>query len=390
MNIVVHDYGGYPFIYDLSLGLSEQNHNVIHIFSSASGSPNGVFPSNQNLRIIDLGELNKKVNKSNFFKRFIQEYQYGRKLVKTLGHFSSDIVLSANTPLLAQIQLAFFCKRKNIRFLFWLQDLLSIAAKNVIKEKIPILGNIIGALFFQIERKALLLSNHCIIISEEFKEFVLKCGVDNNNITVIHNWSQIDSISITPKRNSFAEEYNIQKTFNLVYTGTLGMKQNPDILLKIAKSYKHDNNFKLIVIANGIGNTYLKKYCKDNNLDNIICLPLQPYEKLSEILGCADLLIATLTSASSEYCVPSKILTYFCSGKCTLLIMPQSNPAAKLVSSNNLGFVVSPDDFDSIKSQIDYCLENPQVLFDKGQNARKYAEDNFNKRTIVKLFLEVI
>jgi colanic acid biosynthesis glycosyl transferase WcaI len=182
MRIILHDYGGYPFIFQLSRALSEVGHNVIHIYSSASGSPNGVFIETKNLKVIDLGLDQKKVDKASFFRRFQQERHYGRLIEKKIAELKPEIVISANTPLEAQKRIAIICKREGIPFVHWLQDILSIAAKNVISKRSSLIGQAVGLYFKYIEKGCLNQADHVIAISRDFMEVIRGWGIPASKI----------------------------------------------------------------------------------------------------------------------------------------------------------------------------------------------------------------
>lgn len=378
MVVVLHDYGGYPFIFDISNQMSQKGIKVYHIYSSSSGSPNGSFLQNNNLEIIDLSLNLPNVKKKSFIKRFIQEYKYGKIASKKINQLKPDVVLSSNTPLLAQIQIIKSCKNNKIYVIHWLQDLLSLAAEKVVKKKNKSLGKLVGYFFYRLERKCLLLSDEVISISKSFNTIIEAWGIEKNKIVYFENWAQINEIPLIPRENFFSEKYHLQNSFNIIYTGSLGMKQNPEILLDLAKYYHKKKSFvKIIVVASGDGLDYLKKKNDNLNLNNLICLPLQPYIDLPKVLASSDLLIATLNEDAGDYCVPSKVLTYYCAGKASLLIMPTHNQAAKFTLDNDFGIVFSPNDNKLLFEKLDFYINNPVLLDEKGRKARKFALENF-------------
>lgn len=390
MRVVVHDYGGYPFIFDISQQLSLKGLEVYHIYSSGSGSPHGHFTDTTNLKVVDMGANLPKVEKSSFFKRFLQEWSYGKVISKKIIELKPDVVFSADTPLLAQIQLINTCNKNKIYIFHWLQDLLSIAAQKVVSKKNKFLGIVVGYFFFQIEKKCLSNANSVISISNGFSSIIKEWGIDEKKIVLVENWAQINEIPLVSKNNWFSEKYELQQSFNIIYTGTLGMKQNPSVLIEISKNYKNNPNIKIIIIATGDGLNFLKKVKEEQNLTNLICLPLQPYKSLPQVLGSADLLIATLNEDAGDYCVPSKVLTYYCSGKASLLILPINNQAAKLTLEQDLGFVVAPNDYKDLFEKIDFCFQNKDILEEKGKKARLYANKNFKPEIIGNKFISLL
>lgn len=387
MHILLHDYGGYPFIYDLSKALSERGYSITHIYSSASGSPQGVFSQSERLRVIDLGENLEKVNKNSFLSRFRQENSYGTLIAHKIKELQPDIVISGNTPLEAQKKIASVCRMQDIYFIHWLQDVLSIAAENVLKKKSRLLGRLVGSYFRYIEKKCLEAADHIIVISDDFYELLLKWRIDGNKMSVIENWSNVDAIPIVAKENEFSRKYGITDTFNLVYSGTLGMKQNPDALIGLARSLRAEKDVRVVVVAAGSGVAYVKEEAGRLDLKNMLILPLQPFEELPNVLGSGDLLIAMLEPDASVYCVPSKILTYYCAGKPSLLILTKSNLAARKTIEHQLGFVIEPGQPDALKSLVDYTLNNRVELRQFGKRAREYSEKHFNIEHIINRFI---
>jgi colanic acid biosynthesis glycosyl transferase WcaI len=390
MIVLVHDYGGYPFIFDLSKALAERGTEVFHIYSSGSGSPNGNFQEQPNLKVIDLGASLPKVNKKSFAARFIGENSYGTLIADKIKQLRPDLVMSGNTPLLAQKKLARACRSENIPFVFWLQDILSIAAENVLSKKSKVLGKLVGGYFKAIERACLHQADHVVAISEDFSTIIRGWGIDGTKVSVIENWSSIDGMPILAKNNEFSRQHSISNTFNFVYSGTLGMKQNPEVILEIASELRDFPHARVIVVAIGTGVDFVRQRMLELNLDNILLLPLQPFEKLPEVLASADVVLAMLESDASVYCVPSKILTYYCAGKPSLLILSKENLAARQTLSNGLGFVVEPGQLNELKRVVRELLEKPDALAAVGKKARTYAEKTFSMDRIAGQFFEIL
>ena len=135
MNIAINDYGGFPFPFDLSRELVRRGHQVRHLYTMSSGGPKSVPQSfvPKGLEIHNL-EMDA-VNKDDFVKRWYQELNYGRKVVAELGQSQPQIIISANTPLVAQHKIVNWSRKRKIPFIFWLQDLLSIAAKFILYKR---------------------------------------------------------------------------------------------------------------------------------------------------------------------------------------------------------------------------------------------------------------
>jgi len=193
------------------------------------------------------------LQKYSFIKRWFQEREYGNLLVNEIEKFLPDIVISANTPLDAQSILIKACKKNNVLFINWLQDIISIAMKSLLRKKIPIFGNMIGDYYVFVEKKLLRKSDHVVVIADDFEPFLLGWDISKRKISVIHNWAPLDELPVLPKENSWSYERELDDKFCFLYSGTLGMKHNPELILKIAFQFKENNNVKIVVVSEGLG-----------------------------------------------------------------------------------------------------------------------------------------
>lgn len=172
MRILVHDYCGHPFGVQLSRQLAKRGYQVLHIYSSSFQTPKGTLikqdldPDSFNVQGISLGG---EFHKYNLFKRQRQEIEYGRLLAEKVLAFGPDAVISANTPLDAQKALLQACKNSQIRFIFWLQDIISVAISRILRKRFLGLGALIGTYYKRLERKLLHQSNYIVAITEDFR-----------------------------------------------------------------------------------------------------------------------------------------------------------------------------------------------------------------------------
>src|SRR6478735_12214860 len=101
MRIIVHDYAGHPFEVQLSRELARRGHDVLHLYCGSTHTPRGelarnaVDPPTFDIRGVGLSQT---IPKTNFFRRFLLESEYARKLIAECESFQPEVILSANTP----------------------------------------------------------------------------------------------------------------------------------------------------------------------------------------------------------------------------------------------------------------------------------------------------
>jgi glycosyltransferase involved in cell wall biosynthesis len=393
MRILIHDYSGHPFQVQLSRALAKRNHQVLHLYCSSFQTPRGLVQKlstdcdNFSCRAI---ELSRPFEKYKFTKRFFQEIEYGNLLVKEVDKFKPDILISANNPLDPQRILLKYCNKYNIKFIFWLQDIYGHAIKKLLTRKLSILGKVIGLYYIKSETSMLQKSDRIIIISEDFKKILQKAGILEKKIELIHNWAPLENLQMQAKDNSWSREHKLHDKLCIVYTGTLGLKHNPELLAHIALSLREQSHVRIVVVSEGLGADFLQKKKDEYQLSNLIILGFQPFELIPEVMGTADILIAILDRDAGVFSVPSKVLTYHCAGRPLLLSVPQENLSARLVEEMETGIVVPPNENGRFLNEVKRLIGDGGLREKYGRNARRYAESTFDIEKITDKFEKIL
>jgi len=392
MKILIHDYSGHPFQVQLSRTLAKRNHKVLHLYCSSFQTPRGIVHKletdgdNFSCRAI---KLSRPFEKYKFAKRIFQEIEYGDLLVKEVEKFRPDILVSANNPLDPQRILLKHCKKNRIKFIFWLQDIYGYAINKLLTKKLSIIGRIIGSYYVKSEMSMLRQSDRIIIISEDFSDILTTAKIPGNKIKLIHNWAPLDELKMQDKNNIWSRKHGLHDKLCIMYTGTLGLKHNPELLINIALALRDQSHIRIVVVSEGLGADFIKNRKEAYKLDNLIVLGFQPFELMPEVMGTADVLIAILDKEAGVYSVPSKVLTYHCAGRPLLLSVPRENLAARLVKGLETGVVVPPDEPEEILGAVKRLIGDEGLRQKYGKNARKYAESTFDIEKITDKFEEI-
>ena len=394
MRIFVNEFCGHPFQMELSRQLAGMGHDVCHVYcADTTGTPKGTTqprPDDPENFVLEGLHIERQFLKHSLLTRRQADIDYGQVAASRAEGFRPDVVISANMPLDAQRILQCAARRANAKFIFWVQDVYSVAARFVLRRKAKLLEWAGGLYFEQLEKKLMQDSDAVVCIADHFAAFVCGWGIPASKITVIANWAPVDEVYPVPRYNGWAQEHGCADRFCFMYSGTLGMKHKPELLLELAKHLELRREARLVVIAAGAGADWLASRAHEVSRDVLTVLPYQPYEQLPEVLGSADVLITLLDSAAGGFAVPSKTLSYLCAGRAQLVAAPATNEAARVVERARAGLVVSPDSARGITDAADWLLVNRSLCAEYGSNARAYAEQTFSITTIAQRFLTVL
>lgn len=380
MRIVIHDYAGHPFQVDLSRELARRGHQVWHVYFAGDKGPKGSMtrtpedPAGFQVIPIDIG---RDYSKSNFISRRSNDIRYGRAVAERISDLKPDVVISGNTPLDAQGPILAATHRVGGKFVNWIQDFYSLAISRLIAGKWFGLGALIAGYYRLMDMRQLAKSDGVVLISEDFRKSLT--GFENRpeRVAVIPNWGAIDGIPVRPKANTWSRSRGLAETFVFLYSGTLGLKHNPEALVALADAFADEPTVRVVVAASGVGRDRLDEILAAAPRANLITLPLQPFDEFADMLGAADVFVAVLEDDAGEFSVPSKVLSYLCAGRPILLAAPQSNLASRMIKEVDVGLVMGSQDTEGLVAAARRLFADRDACQRMGKSGRAYAEENF-------------
>ena len=132
---------------------------------------------------------------------------------------------------------------------------------------------------------------------------------------MIPNWAPLDEIYPLDRKNDWAVEQRLDDHKTLLYSGTLGLKHNPALLVSLARQVIDAGQpVELVVVNEGPAVELLREEAARADVP-LKLLPFQPYERLSEVLATGDILVVLLEESAGAFSVPSKTLSYLCAGQ---------------------------------------------------------------------------
>jgi glycosyltransferase involved in cell wall biosynthesis len=237
-----------------------------------------------------------------------------------------------------------------------------------------------------LERRLLRASDAIVPVSESFLPVIAAWGIPAERVTAIPNWAPLDHTTASISQdNDWSRRHQLANTPVIAYTGTLGRKHNPSLLLALARELPQ---VRILVVAEGVGATWLQAQAPA--LPNLVLLPLQPAGRLNEVLATADILVALLEADASEFSEPSKVLTYLAAGRPILAAIPRTNRAARTILEARAGLVVDPADRRGFIDAARALLADHSARADAARSGRAYAERRFDIEAITDRFESVL
>lgn len=387
LRIFVHDYAGHPFQVDLSRELAARGHAVTHAYFHGDGGPKGRLdhsPSDPPGLSFEGVRLARPYDKASFVKRRFDDVAYGKSVASLVASRKPDIVISGNTPTEAQSSIVRSSIATGAGFVFWVQDFYSIAVSKLLRKKLGPIGAAIGGYYSFLERGQFASSDAIVVITDSFADVARNWVSAKDKVFTIENWGALNDIAPLHKDNEWSRRHGLVGTFNFLYSGTLALKHNPQLLVDLANKVKGRAN--VVVVSQGVGVADLERAKSEQSIDNLILLPLQPFADLPNVLATADVTVATIEPDAGMFSVPSKVQSYFCAERPVLLAAPAENLASQVVRRVGAGLVVDPNDNEGFWRGALRLIEDHGLRITAAQNGRNFASENYDIKRVTDRF----
>ncbi|WP_024878648.1 WcaI family glycosyltransferase [Methylosinus sp. LW3] len=225
--------------------------------------------------------------------------------------FRPDVVICIEPTLMSAPVALLAAKLVGARSLLHVQDLEVDAAFEVG----PLKGGTVRKLANGVERWLLDGFDKIITISNKMNEALVVKRLSPGKISVLRNWVDTTAISPAPKACSpFREELALPaNAFVVLYAGNLGPKQALEVLIAAARRLASEHDIYCVVAGAGPMRETLQRQSAD--LPNVRFLPIQPVERMNDLLALADLHVLSQSKGAADLVLPSKLGGMLASGR---------------------------------------------------------------------------
>ena len=212
-------------------------------------------------------------------------------------------------------------------------------------------------------------------------------GVDEKNIIHFPNWS--DTEFVTPETCGLAlkAEWGFKASDKVIlYAGNIGNKQGLEIVLEAAKSFEQNSEVKFVLVGTGTYVETLKQLAEQQNLSNVYFKPLQPWEKVPQMLALASIHLVVQKKGAADAVLPSKLTNILSAGGHALVTAEQHTELGKIAENHPSIFTcVEPENVNAFIEGINQLLE--QNTTTHNVVAREFAEQYLAKDKILDQFV---
>lgn len=217
-------------------------------------------------------------------------------------------------------------------------------------------------------------------ISGQMLDKLRQKGIVERKIRFFPNWVDIAHIFPLDKPSDYREELDIHiDTKVILFSGTLGGKQGLMVIPDAARKLSNRKDLVFVICGDGVMKPQL--LAASAGLANIRFLPLQPFGRLGQLLGLADIHLLPQSPDAADLVLPSKLSGMLASGRPVIAMCQQSTEIARLVTE--CGLVVAPEDGSALADAIIKLADDNELRKDLGIKARHSAKEKFEKNGVL-------
>ncbi len=253
-------------------------------------------------------------------------------------------------------------------------------------------GSLIWKIGRMVEKITYRYADKIIVISEDFKKNIMAKGVPEDKIVVIYNWVDQNKVVDVPREeNKLFEIYGLDRgKFYITYNGNIGLTQNMDMLLDVAKELQEEyEDIHFVLVGNGAYLDEVRRKVAEQQLDNVHLLPFQPYEDISHVFSLGDASLVISKPGVGANSVPSKTWSIMSASRPVLANFDE-NELKTIIENNHCGIFTKAGDKDAFKESILTLYNHRELCKEYGYNGRKFVLDNLTREVGTQKYVDVI
>lgn len=224
-------------------------------------------------------------------------------------------------------------------------------------------------------------------VTEAFMRYINENnGINLNKITFLPNGADTNFLQPRPPNKDLLSKWDIRNKKVFLYVGTHAFYHGLDVIIETASILKKNEEILFLMIGDGPERTRIIKKAEALKLKNIK-FKQSPYSEMAELYSIAHASIACLKNINVAN--QMRLSKIFPSLSCEVpVIYSGKGEAAKIISSNNCGITVEPENPAELAKAILSIAENESYKNELGKAGRNMVKKSYGWETIINKWIK--
>jgi len=176
----------------------------------------------------------------------------------------------------------------------------------------------------------------------------------------------------------------LKDKFIVIYTGTFGQLRDLGIFGRTAKYLKGYKDIIFLFVGAGEKKKGLMEYCRDNDLNNCIFIPLQPRHMMPVFMHISDVGINSIykNNKAVESSLSNKVFEYL--GNELLVVWSGKGDTSDFLEASGGGIVVEPENEKQMGEAILKLYHRPELKRKMAIDGKRYVLANFTRQKVMR------
>lgn len=296
-----------------------------------------------------------------------------------------DCIYSAVPSLDVAKVVAEYCNKNNVRFIIDIQDLWPEAFKMVFN--IPVISSLIFKPMERMADKIYAQADEIVAVSNTYCERAMRVNTKCCNSYTVFLGTELSNFD----RNAKEEvSFNLnEKKLKMAYCGTLGSSYDLTCVIDALDilNKKGIETPQFIVMGDGPRKEEFERYAVRKDVDTVFTGHLE-YSKMCAVLCKCDMVVNPITKGAAQSII-NKHADYAASGL-PILNTQECEEYRNLVEEYNMGFNCENGDIEELAEKMLLLVNDGSLRLHMGKNARKCAEERFDRANTYKGLYEYL
>ena len=377
--------------HDLARHLVAEGHEVTAIASrSIYGEKGAALPSEEvvdGIRIVRVGA--SLFGKTSIAARLFDFGMfYARAFWSALRLPRQDVVVCFTTPPFIALIGWFMHLSRRTKFVYWVMDLYPdvAVACGVMSRRSPVTW-----MLERLNRFCLRHADRVVVLGRCMRAQVLAKGVRADHVETINVWSDPVEVGSDPGgSNRYRDEWKVGDRLLVMYSGNFGIGHDVRTIAAAVEALRDETRVLFAFVGGGKRKDELLESLRMRGLSNFVDAPYQPRARLDELLGAADVHLASLARGATGIMVPSKIYGVLAAGRPLVYVGEADGEAARVVVEERCGIVIAPGDAKGLAGVLRSFASDRTGVAAMGGRARQAMLERWGAPHAMRKWLELL
>lgn len=316
--------------------------------------------------------------------RILMEASFAKAVLRTRFDPSS-VVIAVSPTLLSTTAVVAKARLRKVPVGVVVQD---IYGKGVVET--GAMGGTLGNVATRFEARVLRAASGVAVIHDRFRTALGEVGVDEAASTVIRNWTHLDAADDPTPHESIEirREYGWgDDEIIVVHAGNMGVKQGLENVVaaaKLAASEVPAGTIRFVMVGDGNQRRSLED--AGAGIPTLQFIKVLPDNAFRSVLQTADVLLVNERPGVKDMAVPSKLTTYFRTGKPVVAATDQSSAAAGEVRAAEAGAIVAPADPRALLDAVLSIGRDKAAGLQYGESGKRYSQEVLSREGAIRSY----